>query len=45
MSSYGDKRNRRPGCRVPDCERPGILLAIRDGILGWYCESHAPNHK
>jgi hypothetical protein len=44
MSSYADKRNRRPGCRVEDCTSPGTTLFLRFGVLGWYCEQHT-EHK
>lgn len=45
MSGYGDKRNRRPGCRATGCTSPGTVLAIRLGVLGWYCENHLENKK
>lgn len=45
MTSYGDKRARRPGCRVEACTAPGITLAIRLGVLGWYCEQHSEHKK
>lgn len=40
MSRYAEKRQRRPGCRVPDCPQPGVELRIRHGVLGWYCKDH-----
>jgi hypothetical protein len=39
MSRYSDKK-RQPGCRVTDCRAPAVVLAIRHGVLGWYCQGH-----
>lgn len=38
-SKYADKKP-RPGCRMTGCDRTADTLAIRHGVLGWWCEEH-----
>jgi hypothetical protein len=44
VSKYADKKP-RPNCRVTDCNQVADALAVRHGVLGWYCSGHHERQK